>query len=122
MPVYTGSAFTPRLDALTAGLSQVLFPIVVLLALNGLLVGILNAHDHFSIPAISPLVWNVVILILLVGTRPLFHGDAQLYAYAIGILAGTVVQLLMAVPVLTRLGFRLHFSFNWRDPRVTRVF
>ena len=122
MPLFTGGKFSGHLDHLTGGLAQVLFPIVVLLALNGLLVGILNAHDHFSIPAISPLVWNVVILILLVGTKPLFHGDAQLYAYAIGILVGTVVQLLMAVPVLARLGFRLQFSFNWRDPRVTRVF
>jgi putative peptidoglycan lipid II flippase len=121
MPLFTGSKFSGHLDQLTAGLSQVLFPIVVLLALNGLLVGILNAYDHFAIPAISPLVWNVVILILLVATKPLFHGDAQLYAYAIGILVGTVVQLAMAAPVLARLGFRLQLSFDWRDPRVRRV-
>jgi putative peptidoglycan lipid II flippase len=122
MPLFTGGKFSGHLDALTAGLAQVLFPIVVLLALNGLLVGILNAYDHFSVPAISPLVWNVVILIFLVGTKPFFHGDAQLYAYAIGILVGTVVQLAMAAPVLARLGFRLQFSVNWRDPRVMRVF
>src|SRR3954453_2632158 len=28
----------------------------------------------------------------------------------------------MAAPVLARLGFRLHFSFDWRDPRVKKVF
>ena len=50
------------LDDLTVGLSRVLFPIVVLLGLNGLLVGILNAYDHFTIPAIAPLVWNLVII------------------------------------------------------------
>ena len=122
MPVFTGGEFSAELDQLTAGLSQVLFPIVVLLALNGLLVGILNAYDHFAIPAISPLVWNVVILAFLVGTKPFFHGDEQLYAYAIGILAGTIVQLGMAVPVLARLGFKLELSFDWRDPRVLRVF
>ena len=44
----------PALDALTVGLSQLLFPIVVLLGLNGLTVGILNAYDHFTIPARSP--------------------------------------------------------------------
>ena len=122
MPVFTGGQFSPHLDHLTAGLAQVLFPLVVLLALNGLLVGVLNAYDHFAVPAISPLVWNVVILVFLIGTKPLFHGDAQLYAYALGILAGTIVQLAMAVPVLTRLGFRLQVSFDWRDPRVRRVF
>jgi putative peptidoglycan lipid II flippase len=121
MPLFIGGGFTPHLDHLTGGLAQVLFPIVVLLGLNGLLVGILNAFDHFSVPAISPLVWNVVILIFLVGARSWFHGDGQLYAYAIGILVGTVVQLGMALPVLARLGFRLEFSFDWRDPRVKQV-
>ena len=47
-----------------------LFPVVVLLGLNGLLVGILNAYDHFTIPALSPLVWNFVILGFLIGEQP----------------------------------------------------
>ena len=57
-----------------------LFPIVVLLGLNGLVVGILNAHEHFTIPALAPLVWNLVIIAGLVGLTPLFEGDDQLYA------------------------------------------
>ena len=77
MPVFTGSKFTDA-DLLTAGLSRVMFPIVVLLALNGLVVGILNAHDHFSIPAIAPLVWNVAIIAGLVGLRGLFDGRETL--------------------------------------------
>ncbi|MCW2991278.1 MAG: integral rane protein MviN, partial [Solirubrobacterales bacterium] len=121
MPAFTGGEFSGHLDQLTAGLAQVMFPIVVLLSVNGLLVGILNAYDHFSIPAISPLVWNVVILIFLIGARPFFSGDDQLYAYAIGILAGTAVQLSMALPVLRRMDFRLELAFDWRDPRVKQV-
>ena len=35
---------------LAVGLSRVLFPIVVLLALSGIVVGILNAYDHFTVP------------------------------------------------------------------------
>jgi putative peptidoglycan lipid II flippase len=104
IPLFAGQDFTPELTQLCVGLSQVLFPIVVLLALNGLFVGILNAHDHFTIPAIAPLVWNVVIIIGLVGLAPLFHGDNKLYAYAIGVLAGTVVQLAMTFPALKRIG------------------
>ena len=80
MPLFTGDESTPALDDLTVGLSRVLFPIVVLLGLNGLVVGILNAHDHFTIPALAPLVWNVVIIAGLVGLTPLFEGDEQLYA------------------------------------------
>ena len=101
---------------------QVLFPIVVLLGLNGLVVGILNAYDHFTIPALAPLVWNVVIIVFLVGARPVLRAaTTQLYAYAIGVLAGTVVQLAMAIPVLRRLGFRFQLAFDLRDPRVKQV-
>ena len=39
MPLFIGDTFTPELVDLTVGLSQVLFPIVVLLGLNGLVVG-----------------------------------------------------------------------------------
>ncbi|MSW95208.1 MAG: hypothetical protein F2796_00230, partial [Actinobacteria bacterium] len=84
MPVFIpGSQFTPALVDLTVGLSQILFPVVVLLGLNGLLVGIANAYHHFTIPAIAPLVWNVVIIGVLVVLHGSFDGDKQIYAYAI---------------------------------------
>ena len=121
MPLFTGDTFSDELDDLTSGLAQVLFPIVVLLGLNGLLQGILNAYDHFSVPAISPVVWNAVILVFLIGGRGWFEGDDQLYAYAIGVLVGTLVQLLMLVPVLRRLDFRFANRVSVRDPRVKRV-
>ncbi|MBJ7343504.1 MAG: murein biosynthesis integral membrane protein MurJ, partial [Solirubrobacteraceae bacterium] len=116
-----GDNFTPQLIDLAIGLSQVLFPIVVLLGINGLLVGIVNSYHHFTIPALAPLVWNVVIIGALIALRPMFSGDDQIYAYAIGVLLGTVVQLLMVIPVLAKIDFRLKFHFNWRDPGVTRV-
>jgi putative peptidoglycan lipid II flippase len=122
MPALTvGDEFTPELDALAVGLAQVLFPIVLLLGLNGLLVGILNAYDHFTIPALAPLVWNVVIIGLLVVLRPRFEGPDQLYAYAIAVLAATFVQLAMTVPVLRRLDFSFERKVHFRDPRVKQV-
>ncbi|HEY2397668.1 MAG TPA: murein biosynthesis integral membrane protein MurJ [Solirubrobacteraceae bacterium] len=126
MPLFTGSTFNAQLDALTAGLSQVLFPVVLILGLNGLLVGVLQSYDHFTIPAISPAVWNLVIIILLVVLRPHFHGGYedgnQLYAYAIAILVATFVQLGMAFGALGRIDFRLQFSIDWHDPRIRQVF
>ncbi len=121
MPLFTGGKFTHELDVLTSGLAQVLFPVVVLLGLNGLCVGVLNAYDHFTVPGFAPLAWNLVIIGLLIGLKPLFHGPDQLYAYAIAVLVGTTVQFLLALPVLARLGFRLQLRFDWRDPRVGQV-
>jgi putative peptidoglycan lipid II flippase len=123
MPLFTGSTFSGALDGLTAGLSQVLFPVVLLLGLNGLLVGILQSYDHFSIPAISPAVWNVVILLLFLVVRPHYHSEEQqLYVYAAAILIATFVQLLMAVGALGRIDFRLQMQIDWHDPRIRQVF
>jgi putative peptidoglycan lipid II flippase len=121
MPLFTGGTFSAQLDDLTVGLSQVLFPVVVILGLNGLVVGILNAYDHFTIPALSPLVWNFVIVGCLVVSNQFLSGNEQLYGYAVGVLAGTAVQFAMALPQLSRLGFRLQVNFHFRDPRVRQV-
>ena len=52
---------------------------------------------------------------------PQFEGDDRIYAYAIGVLIGTLVQLLLPLPWLRRTGFRIARDFNWRDERVMRV-
>ncbi|MHB8656446.1 MAG: murein biosynthesis integral membrane protein MurJ [Solirubrobacteraceae bacterium] len=122
MPLFTGSTFTAPLNTLTSGLAQVLFPVVLLLGLTGMLVGILQSYDEFSIPALAPAVWNLVIVALLVALHSRFRGGDRLYAYAIAWLVATVVQLLLVASALRRIDFRLQFSIDWRDPRIRHVF
>jgi putative peptidoglycan lipid II flippase len=121
MPLFLGPKLV-SVTGLTVGLSRVLFPVVLLLGVNGLLVGILQSYDHFTIPAISPAVWNAVIIVLLVVLAPHFHGTDEIYAYAIGILAATAVQLTMAFGALGRIDFRLSMRIDWHDPRIRQVF
>ncbi|MBA2349542.1 MAG: murein biosynthesis integral membrane protein MurJ [Solirubrobacterales bacterium] len=122
MPVFLpGDEFDQDLVNLTVGLSRVMFPIVVLLGLNGLVVGILNAYGQFTIPALAPLLWNAVIIGALIGLHGLFEGDNQIYAYAIGVLVGTVLQLAIALPGLRKLDFRLTTAFSVRDPLLRKV-
>lgn len=126
MPLFTGSTFTSYLTDLTVGLSQVMFPVVLIIGVIGLLVGVLQSYEHFTIPAIAPAVWNVVIIVLLVLLRPHFHGGEhngeQLYALALAVLIATGVQLLMVAGALGRIDFRLQFHIDWHDPRVKQVF
>jgi putative peptidoglycan lipid II flippase len=122
MPLFTGSTFNQPLNDLTAGLAQVLFPVVLLLGLTGLLVGILQSYDEFSIPALAPAVWNIVIIVLLVALEGQFRDGRRVYAYAIAWLVATVVQGLLVASALRRIDFRLQFSIDWRDPRVRQVF
>jgi putative peptidoglycan lipid II flippase len=123
--------FDAELTDLTIALSRILFPILVLLGLTGMVVGVLNSYDRFGVFAISPFFWNVAIIAVLVGLAPAFPEEDEIYAYAIGVLVGTVVQL--ALPLIdlrnTPYGiaralaapFRLSFLRRIREPAVRRV-
>jgi putative peptidoglycan lipid II flippase len=120
MPLFTGTALSAA-NSLTAGLSRVLFPVVLLLSLTGLLVGILQSYDEFTVPAIAPAVWNVVIIVLLVVLHSQFHGTDAVYSYAIAWVVATLVQFVMIAWALRKVEFRLSFTLNWHDPRIRQV-
>ncbi|MEX2106118.1 MAG: murein biosynthesis integral membrane protein MurJ [Solirubrobacterales bacterium] len=120
MPLFA-PGFKGEILDLTVTLSQVLFPILILLGVSGIVVGILNSYDRFGAFAIAPLFWNLTIIAVLVFVEPLFHGQDRIYAYAIGILAGTLVQLLIPTFDLRNTPFKFNWSFEWRNPDVRRV-
>ncbi len=108
---------------LAVGLSRVLFPIVVLLGATGVVVGILNSYDQFTVPALTPIAWNLAIVLGLVLGVPRVSGDdAALYVYAGAIVVGTAIQLLLPLPWLRGLDGRLRPALDWRDPAVKRFF
>ncbi|MGH2760980.1 MAG: murein biosynthesis integral membrane protein MurJ [Thermoleophilaceae bacterium] len=111
----------PALKDLTVQLAQLMFPIVVLLALSGLVVGVLNSFEHFAVPALAPVAWNAVIIAALAALVPLLPEEDEIYAYAIGILAGTVVQFVLPLPWLRGRGGGVTLRLDWRDERVRRV-
>jgi putative peptidoglycan lipid II flippase len=120
MPLFA-PGFGPHLTDLTVSLSRILFPIVALLGVTGLFVGILNSYERFGVGAISPLFWNLAIIAVLVGLEPAFPEDERIYAYAVGVLAGTVIQLLMPAWDLRNTPLRFSRNFDWRAPQVRRV-
>jgi putative peptidoglycan lipid II flippase len=120
IPLFT-PGFSSHLQDLTVELSRIMFPIVLLLALSGVIVGMLNSFEHFSVPALAPVVWNLIIIASLVGLTPVLHGDNKIYAYAIGVLLGTIVQFLLPLPWLRGRGGRFTLNFDWRNPYVLRV-
>jgi len=111
----------PALADLTVSLAQLMFPIVMLLALSGVTVGMLNSFEHFSVPALAPIAWNAVIIASILGLQPVLSEQDEIYSYAIGVLVGTVVQFLLPLPWLRGRGGHLTFTIDWRDERVRRV-
>jgi putative peptidoglycan lipid II flippase len=120
MPLFA-PGFEGQILDLTVTLSQVLFPILVLLGMSGVVVGVLNSYDRFGAFAIAPLFWNLTIIACLVAIVPSLEGQDRIYAYAIGVLAGTVVQLAIVVFDLRNTPFKFAWSFDWRNRDVRRV-
>ena len=114
---------TNAYDDLTVTLSQILFPIVVLIGLFGIVTGILNSYDQFSIPALTPVFWNLAIIAgLVVGVPQADTEEGKLYVYAGSIVVGTLIQFLLPLPWLRGLDGRLRLALDWRDPAVRQVF
>jgi putative peptidoglycan lipid II flippase len=108
---------------LAVGLARVLFPIVVLLGLSGVVVGILNSYEEFAIPALTPVFWNLAIIVgLVLGVPRADHIDAKLYVYAVSIVIATLIQFLLPLPWLRGRDGHLQLVIDWRDPAVRRVF
>jgi putative peptidoglycan lipid II flippase len=117
LPLFSG----PKFDGHLAGLlTQIMFPVVLALGMTGLLVGILQSYDRFSLGAFVPVIWNGVIIL---GTL-LLHSDFRhgIEAYAIAWLTATVVQLALVAYGLRRIDFRLEIHVDWRNPLVRQVF
>jgi putative peptidoglycan lipid II flippase len=113
----------PHDHDLVVSLSRILFPIVTLLGASGIIVGILNSYDEFSVPALTPVAWNLAIIAgLVIGVPNAETTDGKLYVYAGSILVATLIQVLLPLPWLRGRDGKLELVIDWRDPAVRQVF
>ncbi|HZW02562.1 MAG TPA: murein biosynthesis integral membrane protein MurJ, partial [Anaerolineaceae bacterium] len=107
----------PIQQELTTNLLRVLLPTVVIFGLSGLVMGILNAHQVFLVPAIAPAMYSLgMILGVLV-----LPDSLGIFRLAWGALGGAVLHLLVQVPRLLRLGGRYTPTFGLHLPEVREV-
>jgi len=92
----------PESVALAAHLMQIMFPTVLVMGIAGILMGILNSYNHFSMPAIAPIVWNVIIIIVVA----VFSDRYGFEALAWGVMLGTLAEFLLLVPFVWRRRWR----------------
>lgn len=106
------------MSTLQIGLTAVMLPFMVGVCLVALFSSILNCLNHFTVPALLPIVLNVVNMIGVTTIGPLMFGERierQVYGVAICVLASSVIQLLMIFPTLRRFGVHFRLSLNHRD-------
>lgn len=119
LPLLGGPSFDGQSAAV---MTQIMFPVVLFLGLAGVLTGILQSYDEFSLPALAPVLWNIVIIVLMFLLRSNFSSGHEIYAYAVAWLVATVVQFFFIASALRRIDYRLGFHIDWHDPRIRQVF
>ncbi len=125
-----GPGLSPEVHRIATVQLQVMAPIALLAGLIGLGFGYLNASDEFFVPAISPLISSLSIIVG-VGVFWIKVGpDIESIDLALqgGIvlagatLVGALLQWLIQLPSLIRKGLsKFQLSWDWRDPGVKEV-
>ncbi len=107
--IYPELTGTTEAAALAAHLLQILVPTVLVLALAGVLTGVLYSHERFTMPAVMSIVWNLVII----GFIALFNSSWGVYALAWGTLVGTFVELVLLVFAMRAAGEPIRINFDF---------
>ena len=99
-------------SALLIFLTAVMLPYLVLICLAAQFSALLHARNHFTWPALSPVVLNVVWIATLLAVVPRLETDhSKITAIAVCVLVGGVLQFAAPLPILFRQGFR--FQTDW---------
>jgi putative peptidoglycan lipid II flippase len=104
-------------QALTARLLRLMLVSPIIFGVSGVVMGALNAHQHFLLPALAPSLYNLSIIggALLLGPR------LGVLGLAVGVVVGAALHLLVQVPGLLRHGARYVPTLGLDDPSVREV-
>jgi len=104
---------------LTTLLTRIMFPYIFLISLAALVMAILNSFHKFFVPAFTPVLFNLSIIIIA-----LFYArtaEEPAYVFAVGVVVGGVCQLVFQIPFLWRRGMRFRFGLSLSHPSVRKV-
>jgi putative peptidoglycan lipid II flippase len=112
----------PERFALVVSLTRWLFPFLGLVALSALATGVLNMYGLFTLPAFSPALFNLGMIVAPFALLPVTTalGMPPIFGLALGALAGGFLQLLVLLPALLRARMLPGPTFVPRDPVVRR--
>ena len=90
----------------------------VIFGISGLVMGILNAHQHFLLPALAPAMYQIGIILGVLVLSPALG----VYGLAWGVVLGAGMHLLVQLPRLLKLPERKYrFMFGLKMPEVREV-
>lgn len=97
--------------SLAVELTHIMFLQTFFMALNGFAMGILNSYHKFAAPAIGSLVYNLIIIVVGIA----LVNRLGIAAFSYGVVAGAVLNFVVQIPALKRVGMKYYFSFDYKD-------
>jgi putative peptidoglycan lipid II flippase len=107
----------PEKIALSASLFRFFINYLLFIGLSSVLIGVLNSHSRFFIPAVTPILFSLAVI----SSTLLLHKRIGVYSMAVGVLLGGAAQVLFQLPLFHRLGYRLGPNFSFGNPDFKRV-
>jgi putative peptidoglycan lipid II flippase len=108
-----GGGFSAELQAALATMIRIIAPAVLFFGLSGIITGLLYTLKRFTYPAFGAAVFNLGTVIAV----PLLSGRLDVYSLAVGVVLGSVMQLLIQMPDLRDVHFRIRFDLSHPDLR-----
>jgi putative peptidoglycan lipid II flippase len=112
-----GFANDPGQEALTVNLLRIMLPSAVIFGLSGLVMGILNSHQVFFIPALTPAMYRLGMIFGVLFLTP----TMGIFGLAWGVVIGACLHLLLQLPSLIRLKGSYFPTFGIKIPDVRQV-
>jgi putative peptidoglycan lipid II flippase len=108
---------------LTIFLARIVFPFLTLVAVAAVLMGMLNSLGHFFVPALSPAMFNVAGILMMLALIPYAPslGVEPITIVAIATLVGGIGQLAIQWPPLRKEGFRYQPVLDYKDEGLRRM-
>jgi len=109
----------PRTIDVAVTLTRFMFPYIGFMSLVALAAGILNTWKRFAVPAATPVLLNICMILAAWLLAPWLQkqGVEPIFAMAVGVMAGGVLQLAVQVPALARLGLFPRVGLAWSSVR-----
>ena len=119
-----GYASEPGKLALTTTLTRIMLPFLTLVAVAVALMGMLNSLRRFFVPALSPAMFNVAMILSAVALVPIMprFGLQPIVGMAFGALLGGLGQVAVQCPALSREGYRYRAVLDYRDAGLREMF
>jgi len=110
---------TPDKFNLTVLLTQWMAPYFLFIGLAVFCMGILNTYNMFALPAITPAILNICMIMGTVIISPQL--DQPVIGLAIGVITGGFLQFVIQIPAIFRCGFKFIPSIDWKNPEALRI-